>query len=192
MSLQQTGQPQNSQLVVGGSDVSTTNPVPVQGVGPTTPGSSTSIVDASSADTLTCGGTATGTAALLLTTWVANTTYATNQVRRTAGGLVIKYTGPGTSLSSGSGPTTVGTGTDGTAPYVAYLGTGFGGILVQDADGANALWDGKGSQITAGGDMSGSFVASQAGMTWPRGTDVTQLYAITGGSSVNYTVALTL
>jgi hypothetical protein len=149
-----------------------------------------STLDATSADDMTAGGTATGTAAYLLTTWAATASVVAGNVRRTAGGLVVHYKGAGT--TGASAPAAAGTGTDGSALYAAYAGTNFGGCLVEDTDGSNALFTGPGSQITAGGDLSGTFVPAQGGMTWPRGTDVTNLYAITGGSSVAYTVALTL
>ena len=147
---------------------------------------------------LTFGGTSTGSAALLVSSWATSTSYALGQVAQ-AHGNVCSATTAGTSSATGTGPSTTGAGipdgpgTDGGTAVVwtCYGPTTFRGILFTDTDSSNALYLGFTSAITAAGVSSGEAVVAGTSLTLPAGLNITSLYAITGGSSVVWTAALT-
>jgi hypothetical protein len=175
----------------GGMSVHVDNPG--AGTGPTTSAAtSVAVVDANASGGLTFGGTATGTAALMITAWAQSTSVVAGQVVQNGGDLYLCTTA-GTTASTGLGPSGVGAGiADGsTVKWTGYLGTAFRGIIFTDTDTSNPIYLGWASTITAGGVASGEAVIAGTTISLPAGINIDNAYTIASGSSVNWTAMLT-
>lgn len=134
---------------------------------------------------ITLQGTATGTATTVVPAWVTSTSYSSGAVVQPGAGNVCLCTHAGTSASSGSGPTTTGTGlADGTNTlWSCWPPTGFRGIVIGNTDSSNALIVG-GSTVTATGNTGGWVIPAGGALQLPAGLNFASVYWLTGGSSV--------